>query len=221
LLKECIEACAPLRERFGQQRASALVGKKVKRDKRRGIVFGKLCNSGRRRMQPQLKCLERLFADDDLSVEHKPADRQRSQYVLEFGKIPVQRLLVTRLQVHCIAIAERYTAKAVPLWLELPSRAGRQAVDRHGFHRLERKGDIEAHAVLLPSAKEFVPTSESGESEELIPYFDDRTRVAALGEPALDQFSALSAVMPAGARIVIALRRRDDAARAAGAALEH
>ena len=58
-----------------------------------------------------------LVRDDELTVEHDPIGQLLEQAVAQLGEVAQQRLLVARLQVELVAVAEHDAAEAVPLRL--------------------------------------------------------------------------------------------------------
>jgi len=89
-------------------------------------------------MKPELQRSEIEFVisdDDDLSIENAPLGQSGPQRVDEFGKIPVQRLLITALNQDLIAVTKDECAKSIPLWLEDPIVSGWEflhALRKHG-----------------------------------------------------------------------------------------
>ena len=58
-----------------------------------------------------------LVGDDELAVEHDPIGQLFEQRLAQLGEVAQQRLLVARLQIEVVAVAEHDAAEAVPLRL--------------------------------------------------------------------------------------------------------
>ena len=72
-------------------------------------------------MQAQLQRLEGLAGDDDLAVEDEAIGLQPSQPGGDLREEPVERLLVFRLQIDAVAVAEGEAAEAVVFRLIEPA----------------------------------------------------------------------------------------------------
>src|SRR5258706_2329783 len=118
-------------------------------------------------MDPEEERLElepALTGDDDLPVEHAAIRERGQQRRVELRKVAIQRLQVTRLDVRLVAVAEDDRPEAVPLRLEEPAVALRQAIGRFGQHRLERRQERQSHfaTVTHPGSKRNAPSPPNG-----------------------------------------------------------
>ena len=55
--------------------------------------------------------------DDELAVEHDPIGQLFEQRLAQLGEVAQQRLLVARLEIEVVAVAEHDATEAVPLRL--------------------------------------------------------------------------------------------------------
>src|SRR5689334_6843976 len=99
-------------------------------------------------MQAKLQRIERLIGDDQLAVEDEALDGQVARRVDDLGEVAPEGTLAARLQFYCVGVAEQDAAEAVVFRLEQPAVTCRQIINRNGFHRLEREGDIKGHGGL-------------------------------------------------------------------------
>ena len=96
-------------------------------------------------MQPQLQRLEGLAGDDDFAVEDEAIGLQPGQPGGDLREEAAERLLVLRLQIDAVAVAEGEAAEAVVFRFVEPALAARQLVDRLGLHRLRAERDRQRH----------------------------------------------------------------------------
>src|ERR1700684_4325518 len=89
-------------------------------------------------MQAHLESIKRqglALRYEKLSIDDKAFRFEGSEGGRYLGEIACQRLCRLSLQPHICAIPECETAKAVPLWFELPLPRRREFGDQLGFHR--------------------------------------------------------------------------------------
>src|SRR3954470_14590419 len=92
-------------------------------------------------MESQLQFIEGESAtnvDDQLAIENKVFCCQLRQPGNDVGEIARERLSRFRLQVNVLSAPKCETAEAIPFGFVLPAIAGRNFVDRAGFHRRKR-----------------------------------------------------------------------------------
>jgi hypothetical protein len=78
-LEELLRRFPPVGERQFQKRPTLAVGEKVEGHECRRVTSSQLLDARARRMETQLQGLERLLADDNLSVQDKALDGQSTQ----------------------------------------------------------------------------------------------------------------------------------------------
>jgi len=106
-------------------------------------------------MQPQLQPVEIeavIMSDHDFPIQHALRRQSRTQRVQQFGKVPVQRLLIAALDKNLIPVAKNKRPKAIPLGLKDPVIAGRQLLNPFGKHRQHRRIHGKVHGFMLPRA---------------------------------------------------------------------
>src|SRR4051812_33990562 len=142
-----LEALAP----FGERRLAQIVvavREEVPRYERCRRLLGQQLHARGGRMDAQEERFEvepRGADDDDLAVDDAALRQVGEQRLDELGEVAVQRLEVAALQQELVAVAKDQRAEAVPLRLELPAVALRQAVGGGGEHRLDRRVEGKAH----------------------------------------------------------------------------
>jgi hypothetical protein len=87
--------------------------------------------------------------DDDLAVDDTPMGQRGREGCEKLREVPVHRLLVAALEQDLLAVTEYERAEAVPLGLELPPVAVRQAVGGGREHRRERRREGQAHGLIV------------------------------------------------------------------------
>ena len=92
-----------------------------------------------------------LVRDDELAVEHDPVGELLEQRLAQLGEVAQQRLLVARLQIEVVAVAEHDAAEAVPLRLVRHLARRRHLAGELGEHRLERRAHGKGHAGTVSS----------------------------------------------------------------------
>src|SRR3954471_15114949 len=104
-------------------------------------------------MDPEQERLEGKLPvrrDHDLAIDDATLRQARLQRVGELGKVAIERLEVTTLDQDLVAVAEDDRPEAVPLRLEQPAVALRNAVAHLGEHRLERWIERKLHGPSIP-----------------------------------------------------------------------
>ena len=91
-------------------------------------------------MEAELQGLERPAGEHELAVQHEAVFRDISQAARDLGKVPLERLLVSGLQVNPLAATVGEAAKAIVLRLVLPSASRGQFVDCLCLHRRQVEG---------------------------------------------------------------------------------
>src|SRR5262245_25284158 len=103
-------------------------------------------------MQSELERLEVetiLAGDHQLGVEHAALGELLFQRGDNFGEVAVERLFVTALNEHLVAVAKDQRAEAVPFWFKDPCFARRQLADAIGEHGEYGRVDREVHARMV------------------------------------------------------------------------
>jgi hypothetical protein len=124
-------------------------------------------------MQPQLQLIEIeavIVGDHDFPIQHALQRQGRPQGIQQFGKVPVQRLLVTALNENLVPIAENKRPEAVPLGLKDPVVAGRQLLNPFGEHRQHWRIHGKVHEIML-SVEELTPLAVDYGPTDTIPAF--------------------------------------------------
>ena len=114
-----------------------------------GISTASLLHARLGRMLTQLQRVEveaAFVGDDELAVEHDPVGELFEQRLAQLGEVAQQRLLVARLEIEVVAVAEHDAAEAVPLRLVADVARRRQLTRELGEHRLERRTHGKGHA---------------------------------------------------------------------------
>ena len=131
------------------RRSSSPSASRSQATKDAGVSSASIAHARRGRVDAQQQRLEverRRRAAITISPSRTQRSGQRGPERLgQLGEVAVERLEVAALDVDLVAVAEDERAEAVPLRLEQPAVAGRQAVGRLGEHRLERGLEGQAH----------------------------------------------------------------------------
>ena len=80
-------------------------------------------------MQAELQGLEGPAGEHELAIQHEAVFRDVSQAARDLGKVPLERFLVSGLQVNPLAATVGEAAKAIVLRLVLPSASRGQFVN--------------------------------------------------------------------------------------------
>src|SRR5262245_56913342 len=129
-------------------------------------------------MQSELERLEVetiLAGYHQLGVEHAALGELLFQRGDNFGEVAVERLFVTALNEHLVAVAKDQRAEAVPFWFKDPCFARRQLADAIGEHGEYGRVDREVHARMVSDLLSLVIPSAAR----------DLGRPRSLAEPAL------------------------------------
>jgi hypothetical protein len=127
----------------------------IEKNDSRWSLLRKKPNPRGSRMQSQLQPIEIeavIMSDHDFSIQHALRRQSRKQRVDQFGKVPVQRLLVAALNENLSPVAENERPKAIPLGLKDPVVAGRQFRNPFGKHRQHRRIHGKVHELMLSRA---------------------------------------------------------------------
>jgi len=99
-------------------------------------------------MDAQLKSIEvepAFVGDDEFAVECALCGKVLAKRVDHFGKVSIERFLISALDKDVIAFAKDEDAKAIPLGFIDPFALGRHLVDTLGKHGEDGRADGKIH----------------------------------------------------------------------------
>src|SRR5690242_16932697 len=99
-------------------------------------------------MKTQLERVEiecTLLRDHDFTIEHATSWKLLQDWIDQFGKVAVQRLLVAALNKNLFAVAKDERTKAIPLGFEDPRACFWQLADAFCKHWKNRRVNWELH----------------------------------------------------------------------------